>query len=65
MSIFFGSQVSAVFLGGYPVTGTVKAFVPHPDGDIAVIRVSCDIGLYRQGDVIPVPLARLSEVVTS
>ena len=58
----FGSRVCAVFRGGYPVEGTVEAVVPHPAGDIAVVTVSRDAGLYRQGDVLTVPVAALEAV---
>ena len=62
MSFCFGDQVSVVLGGGYPVTGTLEAVTPNPDGDFAVVIVSADAGLYRQGDVITVPVAERQAV---
>jgi hypothetical protein len=61
----FDDQVSVVFGGGYPVTGALKAVTPHPDGDFAVVIVSADAGLYRQGDVITPRFARLTKAAPS
>ena len=62
MSFCFGDQVSVVLGGGYAVTGTLEAVTPNPDADFAVVIVSADAGLYRQGDVITVPVAELQAV---
>ena len=66
MSICFGAKVSTVRLGGYPVTGTVEALLSARwNGeftDVAAVRVTADAGLYRQGDVITVPVAELQAV---
>lgn len=59
----FGDQVSVTLRGGYPVTGTLEAVTPNPDGDFAVIIVTADVGLYRRGDVITPRLAWLSKAV--
>lgn len=62
----FGARVSTVRLGGYPVTGTVEALLSArwrgEYTDVAIVRVTEDAGLYRQGDVITVPAAELEPV---
>jgi hypothetical protein len=63
MSFTFGEQVTVTLGGGYPVTGTLEAVTPNPDGDFAVVIVSADAGLYRRGDVITPRLAWLSKAV--
>ena len=67
-AFYFGSKVSTVRLGGYPVTGTVEAFLSArwqgEYTDVAIVRVTEDAGLYRQGDLITVPVTEL-EAVTS
>jgi len=57
----FGDHVSVTFMGGYPVTGTLQAVTPNPDGDFAVVIVTADAGLYERGDVITPRLSWLSK----
>jgi len=53
MPFCFGSRVSFISpRGGYPVTGTLEAVTPNPDGDFAVMIVTQDAGLYQRGDVV-------------
>lgn len=66
MSIYFGTKVSVPRLR-YSVEGTVECacLVSLADGTVtdgAVIRVTEDKGLYRQGDIITAPLATLTEM---
>ena len=52
---------------GYPVTGVIETFAPvvMADGSVAsaaVVRITCDAGLYRRGDVAVIPVANLEAV---
>ena len=71
MSVTFESEVTWTRTEGhwgYPVPGVVKNFVNvHCDGGpvpAANVLVSADTGLYRQGDVITVPVAELEAVAS-
>lgn len=68
MTFCTGDEVIVTLRGGYPIPGVIKNFVSgwslYRAGRVmgANVLVTRDAGLYRTGDVIPVPVDALEAV---